>query len=162
MFKLYNWKQPLYRNDLISVLVNGLLTAILAGVLAGALDFLFSMINFPLAFGLLIICYLVAYKVKKSFYSYHILYPVLSLIFMVIALFISDVTKMCMIYNSISALPTILSTPSFYLAFILGPLYYFYICIKSFDVIYLFLGIIDIIIYVWAFMICYKTVKGRN
>ena len=162
MFKLYNWKQPIYRNDLISVLLNGILTAILSGILAGALDYLLSILNFPLSFGLFIICYLIGYRLRKSFYSYHILYPVLSILFMLIALFVSDVTKLCMIYNSLSALPQILTNPNLYISFILGPFYYFYLCIKSFDVVNLLLGALDVVIYIWAFMICYKTVKGRN
>lgn len=162
MFKINNWKEPIYKNDLINVIVNGLIAAILGGILAGLLDYLFDMINLRISFGLIIITYVIGSRMRKGYYSYHILYPVLSILFMILSLFVCDVTYMCMIYSSVSIIPIILTDVDFYINFLLSPIYYLYVCFNSFDILYLILGLLNIVIYIWAFRYCYKLVKGRN
>ncbi len=162
MFKRYNWKQPIYKNDLINVLINGLVAAILGGILAGLFDFLFNeILNFPLSFGLILICYMIGLRMKKGYYSFHILYPVLSILFMILALVISEVAFLFCIYPTVSTLKFLIFG-GFYLNVILGPVYYLIECIKSFNMFYLILGVINLTIYIFAFHICYKIVKGRN
>ena len=160
MFKKNNWKMPIYKDDLLGVLFNGLLSSVLSGILAGLLDFLFGeILNFPLTIGLILMCYMIGYRMKRGYYTYHILYPVLSILFMIIALFFSQFSYYVCIFG-LNAF-ALLGQGSFYLNFILNPIYYLYICFKSFSFMYLLLGILNIIIHIYAFVICYKIVKGR-
>lgn len=162
MFKKYNWKQPLYKNDVINVVLNGFIAAILGGILAGMLDFLFGeILNFPISFGLIIICYMVGIRMKRGYYSYHILYPVLSLAFMLLALVFSQLAFMFCVFPQVSTFGLLLKG-SFYLNVILSPVYYILICFKNFQILYLILGILNLVIYIFAFRFCYRLVKGRN
>lgn len=162
MFKRFYWAQPLYKNDVINVCLNGILSAIIGGVLAGVLDYLFmDVISLPLSFGLIIICYMIGNRMNKGYYSYHILYPTLSILFMVIALIFKEFSYLFMIIKDFSVFKYLIS-PKFYLNVITGPIYYIIQCFKSFNLLYLLLGIINLFIYVLAFRFCYKLVKGRN
>lgn len=162
MFKLYNWKQPIYKNDLINVIINGLLSAILGGILAGVLDFLFGeILHFPISFGLIIICYMIGARMSKGYYSYHILYPVLSILFMIIALVFSEFAYIYCLLPHISTFRYLISI-SFYWNVLISPINYIIQCIKSFNVMYLFVGILNLAIYIFAFRICYKLVQRRN
>ncbi|MBQ3253846.1 MAG: hypothetical protein IJA65_04745, partial [Acholeplasmatales bacterium] len=120
------------------------------------------MIDLRISFGLIIITYVIGSRMREGYYSYHILYPVLSILFMILSLFVCDVTYMCMIYSSVSIIPIILTDVDFYINFLLSPIYYLYVCFNSFDILYLILGLLNIVIYIWAFRYCYKLVKGRN
>lgn len=161
MFKKYNWQQPIFKDDLISVLVNGILSAILGGLLAGCIDYLFGLISFPISFGLVIICYMIGSRMRKAYMSYHILYPTLSILFMLIALIFSRFAQYLCIYQSFSVFKMLISY-QFYLSILRAPIYYIILCIKSFNILNLFIGIIDVIIYIYAFVFCYRMVKGRN
>ncbi len=162
LFSKYYWSQPIYKDDLKGVLLNGLIFSVLGGILAGALDFLFVRLGFPLMFGLIIICYLVGTRMRGGYYTYHILYPTLSILFMIIAFFFSEVTQMCLLYQDISILPSILSSGSFYLNFLFGPFMMLIDTIKSFNILDMVLDILNICIYFWAFAYCYRMVKGEN
>ncbi len=93
MFNKNNWKEPLYKNDVINVVIDGLVAGILGGVLAGALDYLFGLLNIIISFGLIILAYLVGYRVRKGYYSFHILYPVLAVLFMTLGLFFASLMQ---------------------------------------------------------------------
>ena len=162
LFSKYYWSQPIYKEDLRGVLLNGAIFSILGGILAGALDFLFMRLGFPLMFGLIIICYLVGTKMRSGYYTYHILYPTLSILFMIVAFFFSEVTQMCLLKQSISIIPALLSSGSFYLNFLFGPFMMLVNTIKSFDILNMILVILNICIYFWAFGYCYRIVKGGN
>lgn len=163
MFKKYNWKQPLYKDDIINVVLNGLVSAILGGILAGMLNFLGEKLklNFAINFGLIIICYMVGIRMRKGYYNYHILYPVLSIAFMLLALVFSEFAFMFCIFPDAMTFGLLLKG-SFYLNVIISPIYYILLCIKNFHILYLILGILNLIIYVFAFHFCYRLVKGRN
>lgn len=162
LFKKYNWKQPIYKNDLLNVLLNGFLAAILGGILAGLLDFLFDeILNFPLSFSLIIICYLLGSRMRKGYYSFHILYPVLSIGFMALALVFAKFAYIFCIFPSMSTFQFLIRG-SFYLNVLLSPIYYITECIKSFQILYLIIGILNLVIYIFAFRFCYQMVKGRN
>ena len=67
MFKLNNWKQKIYWDDLKSVLLNGLLFSIVGGALGGVIDCLLQMIGIPIGVGLIIICYLIGTKLSRAY-----------------------------------------------------------------------------------------------
>ena len=49
MFNKNKWKEPIYKQDVIGVIVNGLLAAVLGGILGGSLDYLLGIVwNFPI------------------------------------------------------------------------------------------------------------------
>lgn len=162
MFKMYNWKQPIYKDDLKAVILNGLLFSILGGVLAGTLDYLMDLLNLAISFGLVILTYMVGMKVKKSFYTYHILYPVLGIVFLTLGLFISYFTSFLMIYRSLDAFKLFLS-PYFYLNFILQPVTQIITFFRNgYNPLYLIIGLLNLFIIVWAYVYCYKLIKGRD
>ena len=79
------FKQPLYKDDLLNVLKNGLLTAVLYGILMGALQYLFGVLSgFYFSIFIYGIAFFIVKKVKNSYYNYHILYPLLGVIFFLI------------------------------------------------------------------------------
>ena len=162
IFNKYFWREPIYRDDVKNYLLNGFLYAILAGVLAGALDTLFWMINFPLSFGLIIICFMLGSRLSKSYYTYHILYPTLTIPFMLIALLASDLMSTCLIYRNLSDIIRVLGSGEFYLNVFFWPITNLISLIKHFDLVNLLFLILDICIYGWAFVYCFKMVKGRN
>lgn len=162
MFKLYNWKEPIFKKDLIAVIINGLLFGILGGILAGVLDYLMVLINFSVSFGLIILTYMIGIKVRKSYYSYHILYPVLGLVFLVLGLFVSYVAFYFMALRSLDTFGLFLD-PFFYLNFLLEPasgIISFFT--NGYNLLSLIVGILNVIIYIWAFVFCYRLIKGRN
>lgn len=162
MFKINNWKQPLYKNDIINVLLNGFIFSVLGGILAGLLDFLFAeILSFPVSFSLIVICYMLGIRMRRGYCNYHILYPVLSLAFMLLALVFSEFAYMFCIFPEVSTLRLLLKG-SFYLNVILNPIHYILLCIKNFQILYLILGIFNLIFYIFAFLFCYRLVKGRN
>lgn len=162
MFKLNNWKEKIYLDDLKSIIINGLLAAILGGVLAGLVDFLFvRILSVGISFGLLILFYFITGRMKKSYYNYHILYPVLSLVFMVIGLIFSEFSYYFCYFQSLHTFKLLISG-SFYLDVLLSPVYNLIVFFKTFDILALVYGIINLLVYIYAFVICYRTVKGRN
>ena len=161
MFKLNNWKEHIYKDDLIAVLINGLVVAILSGIIAGGLDYLFSLANIRITFGLLIIAFCIGYRTKKAYYTFHILYPVLALVFMIFGLFISHITiNVCIL--GIVPFFSYFFTPGFFLAFVQTPIINLIIYFQTFDIKNLLLGILDIVIVIWSFIFCYRLAKGRN
>lgn len=161
MFKKNNWLEPIYKNDIIGVLLNGFFSAILGGILAGVVDFLFNMIDFPISLGLIIICYMIGSRMKRGYDSYHILYPVLSILFMIIALIFSDFAFYFCLMPELSTFKLFIDG-DFYLAVITGIIYYILLSITQFEFIYLVCGILNLVIYIYSFIICYRIVKGRN
>lgn len=162
MFNSNNWKEAIYKDDLKSVILNGIIFSILGGILAGALDYLTNMLNVPISFGLIIIVLMVSSRIKKSFYTYHILYPVLGIVFLTLGLFVSYFTNYLIIFKGISAF-TLFSNPSFYLNFLLDPIYGIIIFFRNgYNVFYLLAGILNLAITIWAYVYCYKLIKGRN
>lgn len=160
MFNLENWKGHVYKNDLIGVIVNGLLTSIAVGVLAGAIDYLFYLVNFSMSLGLILLSFSVGFRVRKGYFSYHPLYPLLAIIFMVIGLFIEMLTYYAFLMGFNNILH-ILSSWNFYLNFLIFPVYYFYLLTINFKVLYIFLGIVDLLFFIIAIYICFKMSGGR-
>lgn len=161
MFKKNNWLEPIYKNDVISVILNGLFSAILGGILAGVVDFLFNMINISISIGLIIICYMIGSRMKKGYDNYHILYPVLSIIFMIIALIFADFAFYFCLIPELETFKLLMSW-NFYLNVIISPVYYLILMFSQFDISFLIFGILNLAIYIYSFIICYRIVKGRN
>ncbi len=162
MFKGNNWKEPIYKDDLKNVILNGIVFSILGGVLAGTLDFLMVLLNLSISFGLIILTYMVGVRIRKSYYTYHILYPVLGILFLTLGLFCSYFTNYFLLLKSVDTFKLLLN-PIFYLNFILGPIREIIASFNNgFNVLYFLIGILNLAITIWAYVFCYKLIKGRN
>ena len=79
MFNKNNWHEPIYKNDLKNVLLFGITTMILCGIITGLFDALLNQtFGLGVSFSLLLNALAIGFAVKKGYYSYHILYPVLA------------------------------------------------------------------------------------
>jgi len=161
MFNKENWKEPILKNDLKHVLIYGIVFSILAGILGGAFDFLFVYINVRLSISLIILSLIIGYMVHRSYSMFHILYPVLTIPFMILGLFISHFT-MCVFINGIENFFKLFAVGDFYLDFIKSPVSELIIGIQYGIAKDIILGIVNILIYIIAFVACYFTAKGRG
>ncbi len=162
MFKKYNWQQPIFKNDVITVIIFGLTAAILGGILSGLIDALMLSIGVGVTFSLLICALLVGFAAKKAYSSYHILYPTLSLLFYLIALFFSFVGKSVGVLG-ISQIGTVFRAPITYYYFIVGPIIGLTNVFKvTFDFLNLLFAILNIVFYVLGFYGVYRIAKGNN
>ena len=165
MFNKNNWHEPIYKEDVKHVILNGLIAAILGGILGGALDYLFNVvIKFPISFSLVIMVLFIGYRCKKGYYSYHILYPVLAILFLIISIFFCIYSFYAISYMVIGEyrIYLIFAYPSFWLSFITAPISALLFGINNSDVGYIIYGVIDLIFYICAFWFLYRMVKGKN
>ncbi len=167
MFKKYNWQQPIFKNDVITVIIFGLTAAILGGILSGLIDALMLSINVRVSFSLLICALLVGFSVKKAYTTYHILYPTLALLFYLIALFFSFVGKNVGVLG-ISSIGYIFSQPITYYYFIVGPfislynIFYNLFKFGEFDFLNLLFTLLNFAFYGLGFYGVYRIAKGNN
>lgn len=161
MFNIDNWHKRIYKDDLVYVLINAFAVVLLGGIIAGSIDYLFSLIKVNISFGLIIITLILGIRIRKSYYNFHILYPVLSIPFMILAIFISTLTEWVYLFG-IQNFCNILLDPAFYLNFVEQPVYYIVKAFNPFDGLVLVLGIVDTLIYIWSFYFCYRLAKGNN
>ena len=165
MFNKNNWHEPIYKEDVKHVILNGLIAAILGGILGGALDYLFNVvIKFPISFSLVIMVLFIGYRCKKGYYSYHILYPVLAILFLIISIFFCLYSFYAISYMVIGEyrIYLIFAYPSFWLSFITAPISALLFGINNSDIGYIIYGVIDLIFYICAFWFLYRMVKGKN
>ncbi|MBR6071738.1 MAG: hypothetical protein IKP77_02755 [Acholeplasmatales bacterium] len=161
MFNSNNWREPIFKNDLKNVILNGIVFAILGGILAGALDYLFDYINVSIHFGLIVLTILIGYRVYKAYFNFHILYPVLTIPFMILGLFIAFFTYWLCIFG-IGNFFNILIDGEFYLSFIKSPVSTLITGIQIGNTGNIILGIVNILVYIIGFWACYVTAKGRR
>ena len=83
------FKEPIYKDDLLNATIYGILHMVLFGILGGAIQY-FLMGNFNASFSVVI--YMVAYMIAKGIadkiYTYHILYSVMSVVLFLIGFLI--------------------------------------------------------------------------
>lgn len=161
MFNKYQWKQPIYKEDLKPVLLNGIVFSILGGILAGLADYLCSLIGLGISFGLIIISYFVGKKVRESYYSYHILYPTLTIVFMLIGLLFSNIAINFIIFRNAAVIISMLK-PMSILNILISPVKLVIYSVLAFDFINLFISLFNLAMYTFAFIYAYRVAKGRN
>ena len=162
MFKKFNWQQPIYKHDLITVLIFGLSAGILGGIIAGLIDALMLSLGINISFTLLIITLIIGFSVKKAYESYHILYPTLAIVFLIIALFFSYVAKFVGA-GGIGMIGYVLSRGDTYYLFILSPIFGIINNFRNgFDFLSFLFNLINIIFLGLAFYGTYRIAKGNN
>lgn len=164
MFNKNNWREPIYENDVKTVIIFGFTAAILGGILTGLIDAtLYNVLGLGISFFLLFNSLIIGYSVKKGYERYHILYPVLALGFMIVSIFFSYLSYYVGVAG-IEQIGTILSSPTFYLELVILPFKYLRVMIISnnFNAIYFVNLILNIVFFVLAFVAVYRIAKGRN
>lgn len=83
------FKETIYKDDLRRVLLNGFIQMLLFSILAGALQYFLGEF-LSVSFGILVylFAFMIGMKVRDSFFSYHILFPIISIIYFLIGYFI--------------------------------------------------------------------------
>ena len=162
MFKKYNWQQPIYKNDLRTVLIFGISAMILGGILSGLLEALLYDLNIRISFSLLLNAVFIGFLVKKAYASYHILYPTLALVFYFFSFFFSDLGRNVGILG-LQNLGYIFTSPQTYYYFIIIPFRnLIYMINYGFDFVLLLFLLLNIFFYILGFVSVYKLSKGRN
>ena len=159
MFNRNEWKKEIFKEDLNKVILVGLLMALLGGILCAIIEYLFSLIYVTVSFGIIINCILIGLMVRKSYVNYHVLYPVLSILFMILAAILSRLFYPFIIYLNIANYFNYLASTNVWLYIIFGPVYR--LAVKFGDADYITV-IIGFIIHLAAYVICYRIAKGNN
>lgn len=165
MFNKNNWREPIYKQDLIGVLLNGFLMAILGGILGAGIDYVIQVVfKIPLSISELIIMYLIAWRVKKGFYSYHILYPILGVVFLLFAFWVNlyAFQSIVAIQSGFYDIYVFITWPSFWISYLLLPVNTLILGIRILDALGIVMGVLNLIFYIFAVWYVYHTVKGRN
>lgn len=152
---LYELKQPLIKSDLKRFLVEGILSSIIFGAFIGALDFYLTVYfqSILSIFTFLIFYYFLSNRLFRSFHQYHIIYSILSVVFLLIGVYMMGFT------SQIFYLEVITGNISLYHKF-LNPLIYFDFVWKwSFDISVIFFNLLYILIYVWICRTIYMQMK---
>jgi len=90
------FREPIYKDDLMPVIRQGIFMAFIAGILMGAVQLLFSVL-FSLEFSFLlfiVIAFLISRRVKQTYSRYHILYQIIAVFAFVLAYYLMRVTNL--------------------------------------------------------------------
>lgn len=159
MFNKNEWKKEIFKEDLKKVILIGLLMAILGGALSSVLDYSLNKIHITISFGVIIYAILIGIMIRRSYVNYHILYPVLGIVFMIVASIISRLLYPFIIYFNFSEYFNYLGSPNVWLNIIFGPIYSLATRFGASDYIYIILGFL---IHFALYFLCYRLAKGNN
>lgn len=92
--KLKNeFKQDIYKEDLLPVLKNGLISAILYSCLFAMVNFALSLLlNLTTSYFIFLIGYFIARQIKSSHFKGHIVYQIISIIYLFLGMIIYNAT----------------------------------------------------------------------
>lgn len=93
--KIYDeFNKSIHREDLLPVLYSGFFISITGGLVAGALQMLFmSAFSFSMSWlMMLVLAHLISRRTLRSYETYHIIYPLLSVFFFILAYYIMQLT----------------------------------------------------------------------
>ena len=146
--------------DLFKFIGIGLLMALLGGIISGLLDWILSYINLYISFSIVILIYFVAYRMRSVYSFYHIIYPILALVFFYLGLVFCDITSIVLNLGFQSL--GIVINPMFFLEVLLEPIFDIYLGIKILNASQIVVGIINLAVYGFAYFYTFKITKGRN
>ena len=172
MFKINNWKEPIDKDDLLYVIINGLISAVLCGILAGALNYLLGMVNINLDLGFIVLLMIIHWRIKNSFETNHILYAVIGLIALFIAFFISEYTTIAIGYVILlGGNPLVLlGNGSTYYHIIFGPILNIISSCKAlayasnigFAILKIILSFLSLFLLIYAFYYTYISIRRKR
>lgn len=106
---------PIYRDDLFNTLIQGVISAILIGFLFGMVDGFLNTLGFPLSVGMVILGFLMGKRVSKCYRNFHIIYPILAIVFVLIAFYFYRIGGYFAISKDIEFAFSLILKKSFYL-----------------------------------------------
>ena len=116
MRKLKNLlKEPIYKEDLKRVLLNGFLAMFFFSLLAGALQFVAN-IYLNLSFGILVylFAFMIGKKTSESFFNYHILYSIISILFFILGYILYEITYYVFVFHNVGVVLQAIFSPNFF------------------------------------------------
>ena len=89
------FKQPLYKEDLVPVLKEGIFVAFFGGLLIGALNLLITYLSsFSVVWMLCIImAFYMAKRIRSAYVQYHIWYPIISVLFFILGVYLLNIVS---------------------------------------------------------------------
>ncbi len=153
---LNQWKYRIDKTDILMTILYGLLGAIFGGFAAGSIYYLLLKINITLTLDLFILTLLIPFLIKRGYNKYHILYPHLAILFLILGLIVTSFTYFMFLYGGIEQSFNILKDSYFWLYILERPYAYFLAFADTKDSFYLLFGIINIVIYLLSFILTYK------
>lgn len=145
------FKEPIDKNDLLYVVINGLLSAIIIGSLMGGIEGFLNLIRFPISFCMFLMGLFIGRRINKAYYSYHILYSVLGVLFCIIGyVFYTFVFNVFVLQNFSLVINTFFSSDIFRIMFYqINPL-------NGIN------AVINLLIFILMLLVCAKATKGNN
>lgn len=155
------FKQPLYKEDLMPVIKQGIFVTLIGGLLIGSIDLFIIYATqgwtwirtFWVIFAMLL-----ARRIKRSYFEYHIWYSVLSVVFFILGFYLINIVSeigVLIIYN--------ITDPMMYLS-ILNPLPYFSVIFPFGTLLFgsaasILQAILDVLFFVIAIFCAYRYSK---
>lgn len=145
------WKMDIYPDDLKYVLINGILMTFFVGAFIGFLDALtYRSVQFTLILFILALGYIIGYRIAKSYFSYHILYATLAVVFTVMGFYISRVAFYVFLTGNLEIL-RLVSNPALHFGFLLFWKW------RIVSVLGMFYYLLDVLIFVFMCWLAYKN-----
>lgn len=106
MRKIINkFKQPIYKDDATKVIINAIISSLLIGILSGAINLIFSdWIGYTFMIFYLMVGYFIGIRIRRSYFTYHIVYSILAVIFTFLGLLIGNVASFLISWESFYAI----------------------------------------------------------
>lgn len=93
--KLKNeFKEEIYKEDLIKVITTGLLHTVIFAILGGFINIgLVILFNFQTSLIVYLLGVMIARAIKESYINRHILYPLLAVVFLILGIFVFNIVS---------------------------------------------------------------------
>ena len=144
----HEFSKPIHKDDLMPVLRSGIFMSLTGGLILGLVHFMFTyFFGFSIIWLLLLILsHLNATRIKQSYQTYHITYPLLSILFFILAYYVMNITMSFGIYIILNLLSSdvLLSilNPFQYFMFLLPITSYFFTVNNIVQIVFFVIGIV--------------------
>lgn len=148
------------KKDLLRFIGIGFLMALLGGVLSGLVDWLLAYINIYISFSLIIIIYFVAQRMRSVYNYYHVIYPILALVLFYFGLIFNDIT--IQVLNFGLSYFEVYFSPFIFVSVLINPVVDLIIYLGYGSFMDILISIVNLVVYVFAYIYTFKITKGRN
>ncbi|RJX25954.1 MAG: hypothetical protein C4537_03620 [Acholeplasma sp.] len=144
----HEFAKPILKNDLMPVLRSGFFMSFTGGLILGLIHFIFTYyFSFSIIWLLLLVLsHLMATRIKQSYQTYHILYPLLSVLFFLFAYYLMNVTMGVGIYIILNLVSLenilLILIPFQYFRFLLPISAYFFSVNNLLQIVFFIIGIV--------------------
>ncbi len=160
------FKEPIYKDDLKYVLLYGFIAFILVSVICGIIDgiihCIFDINGTSFTIAIFFIPPMIAKRVRRAFFNYHILYSIYVILLSILAIYIYNVVEMhCTIYylvREINIFPKGYYWEFFKLNY--NPRYILWLY-KPFDYDVIFWSFLKVVFYVFSMITAFRITKSH-